>query len=514
MFRQTLHRERRRQDTVRRSDHDEPRSELTSPLFGSEQLTPTVQQSVLMTLSQRTMSLPVGAGMFRYRQTAGSDTDEIKIAAINTSARILPMASPVNLAEKEPRDPTSSAVPDRLEWPEFHTGVAAALQHNHGLDRLDNSKLNFNRPASLDARHAGLLFGLGLSGHLDTMSSSQAYEYLKAKHDPTSVGILLGLAVSYLGTGDPTVTSVISIHLPALHPPQSSVLNVSGMTQAAAAVALGVVHFASGHRTFSNVLLSELCSMKVTNIEDGSACREAYALSAGFAFGMIMLGRGRRVAENAASELDHLRIFRSLILGESNHSLPGSHQADTAVDINITSPAATVAVALMYLRSERKDVAALLAIPDTTRGLEYVRPDLLLLRVVGRSLVLWSQVAPTKVWVEAQIPSVLCEAAGTRTAPTTDLEVSRWHVIAGACFAIGLRFAGTASAEGHATLIHYLDRLTRASYSKGAFMPGPCWMSRELIFLSFAYTQLRRSRAVSAGALSAIASASSASRSR
>ncbi|TKA52490.1 hypothetical protein B0A53_04866 [Rhodotorula sp. CCFEE 5036] len=35
------------------------------------------------------------------------------------------------------------------------------------------------------------------------------YEYLKAKHDPTSVGILLGLAVSYLGTGDPTVTSVI-----------------------------------------------------------------------------------------------------------------------------------------------------------------------------------------------------------------------------------------------------------------------------------------------------------------
>ena len=209
MFRQTLHRERRRQDTVRRSDHDEPRSELTSPLFGSEQLTPTVQQSVLMTLSQRTMSLPVGAGMFRYRQTEGSDTDEIKIAAINTSARILPMASPVNLAKKEPRDPTSSAVPDRLEWPEFHTGVAAALQHNHGLDRLDNSKLNFNRPASLDARHAGLLFGLGLSGHLDTMSSSQAYEYLKAKHDPTSVGILLGLAVSYLGTGDPTVTSVI-----------------------------------------------------------------------------------------------------------------------------------------------------------------------------------------------------------------------------------------------------------------------------------------------------------------
>ncbi|GAA5990300.1 hypothetical protein JCM10908_007305 [Rhodotorula pacifica] len=431
-----------------------------------EQLTPAIQQSVLVALSQRTMSLPVGSGMFRYRQVEGGDSDEIQIAAINTSARILPMASPVHLADKEPRDPTANAVPDRLEWPDFHAGVAAALQNVHVDNRLDSSKLSFNRPQVLDARHAGLLFGLGLAGHLDTMSSSQAYDYLKAKHDPTSVGILLGLGVSYLGTGDPTVTSVISIHLPALHPPQSSVLNVSGMTQAAAAIALGLVHFASGHRTFSNVLLTELCAIKMTNIEDGAACREAYALSAGFAFGMIMLGRGRNFAENAVSESDHLRVFRSLILGESNHSLPGSHQTGAAVDINITSPAATVAMALMYLRSERKDVAALLAIPDTIRGLDYVRPDLLLLRVISRNMVLWSQVRPTKVWIEAQVPSVLAEQVDRRAAPTTDFEVSRWHVIAGACFAIGLRFAGTASADGHATLIHYLDRLTRASYSK------------------------------------------------
>ncbi|GAA5875766.1 hypothetical protein JCM3774_006451 [Rhodotorula dairenensis] len=437
-----------------------------------EQLTPALQQSLLAALAQRTMSLPVGSGMFRYRQTEGGDVDKIKIPSINTAARILPMASPVNLAEKEPRDPTASVLPDRLEWPEFHAGVAAALQHAHGNERLDNSKLSFNRPSNLDARHAGLLFGLGLSGLLDTMSSSQAYDYLKAKHDPTSVGILLGLAVSFLGTGDPTVTSVISIHLPALHPPQSSGLNVSGMTQAAAAVALGLVHLASGHRTFSNVLLSELCGMTVTDVEDGVACREAYALSAGLAFGMIMLGRGRTAAENAAGESDHLRIFRSLILGESNHPLPGTHQAGAGIDINVTSPAATVAVALMYMRSERKDVAALLAIPDTTRGLDYVRPDLLLLRVIAGALVLWSEVVPTKAWIEAQVPSVLPERVGNRPAPISDLDVSRWHVIAGACFAIGLRFAGTASADGHAALIHYLDRLTRASYSKAPTVQG------------------------------------------
>jgi len=445
----------------------------------SDQLTPQIQQSVLLALSARTLTLPVGQAMFLYRTKGTLPPDSIAIPRINTAARIIPMASPVALIEKEPRDPSSaSSVPDRLEWPDFHAGVAAALQLrvdplDGGSDSaagLDSSQISFNRPAGdLDARHAGLLLGLGLTGQLGAMHSSQAYEYLKAKHDPTSVGVLLGLAVSYLGTSDPTVTSVVSIHLTALHPPRSSSLNVSGMTKSAAAVALGLLHFGTGRRSYADILLRELSGVKVMTIEDGSLCREAYALSCGFAFGTIMLGRGRDKA-STAKEGERLRTFRALILGEGNHTLPGLSGAGSAPDINITSPAATVAVALMYLRSERKDVADMLEIPDSLRTLDYVRPDLLLLRTLARNLVLWKGVAKSKEWVESQVPAFLSTAlAQAGKAADPDLEVARWSIVAGACFAIGFKYAGTAAAEAHATLIFFLDRLTRSSFLKCAF---------------------------------------------
>ncbi|PRQ70979.1 anaphase promoting complex subunit 1 [Rhodotorula toruloides] len=454
-----------------------------------DQLTPQIQQSVLLALSQRTLSLPVGWGIFRFRTKTLHPSDAIKIGKINTAARIVPMPSPVALVEKE-REPTAGAPPDRFEWPDFHAGVSAALELQlDGGQAVDSSQISFNRPADLDSRHAGLLYGLGLSGQLGSMLSSQAYDYLKSKHDPTSVGILLGLAASYLATGDATVTSVISIHLPALHPPRSSSLNVSGMTQAAAAVALGLVHFGSARRNYADVLLRELCGIKVTSIDDGSQCREAYALSAGFSFGLIMLSAGRRDKTRSSKEVDHLRVFRALILGESNNALPGAQSAKNVTDVNVTSPAATVAVGLTYLRSERKDVAEMLEIPSTPRNLDYVRPDLLLLRTICRNLILWDQVAKSKEWVESQLlPFLGGEAAASAKTPDADHDIARWSIAAGACFAMGLKFAGTAAADAHATLIHYLDRLSRASYVKTSSIQGK--MKRQALRASLAALSL------------------------
>lgn len=52
------------------------------------------------------------------------------------------------------------------------------------------------------------------------------------------------------------------------------------------------------------------------------------------------------------------------------------------------------------------DVAARLSLPDTHFLLDYVRPDLLLLRVLSRALVMWDDVAPTRAWVAAQASAV------------------------------------------------------------------------------------------------------------
>lgn len=407
--------------------------------------------------------------MFNYQARSRTATESVPILRINTSARILPMASPVALVEKDTRDGPNASLHDRNEWPDFHSGVAAALAQHAGASKIDSAQISFNRPSELDARHAGFLMGLGLVGDISAMVFNQAFEYLKMKHDPTSIGLLLGLAVTYVGTSDPKVTSLLSVHLTALHPPGSSALNVSGITQAAGLVGIGLLYMGTQRRTLSDIMVKELCSIKVTSIEDPTACREAYALSAGFAFGMINLGKGRQPTA-ISGEVATLRTFRALILGESNHPLPGAPPSLHTTDVNITSSAATIAIGLMYLRTERQDVADILEIPDTARRLDYVRSDLLLLRTLSRSIIMWDTILASKPWVESHIPKFILDAVVLQEKTRIvdgELDIARWNIIAGACFAMGLKFAGTAAAEAHATLIHYLDRLTRAAFVKG-----------------------------------------------
>ena len=51
---------------------------------------------------------------------------------------------------------------------------------------------------------------------------------------------------------------------------------------------------------------------------------------------------------------------------------------------------------LMYLKTNNQSVAARLNVPETHFMLERVRPDLLLMRVVCKSLVLWDSVSVCK----------------------------------------------------------------------------------------------------------------------
>jgi anaphase-promoting complex subunit 1 len=55
-------------------------------------------------------------------------------------------------------------------------------------------------------------------------------------------------------------------------------------------------------------------------------------------------------------------------------------------------------------------VASRLRVPQTLFLLDEVRPDLLMLRVVARSLVMWSDVRPELAWVSRQVPGPVQDA--------------------------------------------------------------------------------------------------------
>jgi anaphase-promoting complex subunit 1 len=67
------------------------------------------------------------------------------------------------------------------------------------------------------------------------------------------------------------------------------------------------------------------------------------------------------------------------------------------VNAAVTSPAATLALTLMCLKTGDADVAGWFSLPGSVYELDLLPPSLLTLRVLGRALVMWEEVDATEV---------------------------------------------------------------------------------------------------------------------
>ena len=95
--------------------------------------------------------------------------------------------------------------------------------------------------------------------------------------------------------------------------------------------------------------------------------RESYSLLAGIALGMITLGRGGDL--RGMGDLRLVERLAVLILEPE------------VVNTHVTSLAATVALGLMYLKTNDSSVASRLDAPSTLYELDHIRPDFFILRV-------------------------------------------------------------------------------------------------------------------------------------
>ncbi len=77
------------------------------------------------------------------------------------------------------------------------------------------------------------------------------------------------------------------------------------------------------------------------------------------------------------------------------------------VNLDVTSPGATLGLGLMFLKTNDAAMAASFTIPDTHFALDYVRPDFILLRLLARCLIMWDDITPSQEWVSAQMPALI-----------------------------------------------------------------------------------------------------------
>ncbi|KAI8994045.1 hypothetical protein BD414DRAFT_513664 [Trametes punicea] len=416
------------------------------------------QQVTVHRILERILALPLGRAIFTFGTMATVTKESFAIPKMEFAIRVQP--SNILYTPEVMKMP-----PDHVGWGEFHNGVAAGLRISSHAQTIESSWIKFNRPSELTPEHAGFLYALGLTGHLREMLTWHTFGYLTPKHDMTSIGVLLGLAAANLGSSNKHVTKLIAVHTPALLPTPDVDLNVPLITQSAGLMGIGLLYLGTKHRRMAEVCLNQISRRDLYQPDLSNEHREAYTLSAALACGMVLLGKGTSMPADLVIQ-NRLRL---LIHGEPRLVENGKPRRPT-FDVNITSPAASVALGLMYLRTERQDVADILTIPTTLEGINSIQPNFLTIRAIARAMIMWDKIAPTKAWLVAQLPRVVVTAMDSRfRGQKVDdaFELAYYNILAGACFAIGLKYAGSAREEAYWLLLQYWDMFSQVAFTTG-----------------------------------------------
>ena len=418
---------------------------ITSQPNWSESELLEAQKDHAQMLAYRTLAIPSGRGLMYFSARAPLLTERILIGGFNLSCVMKPDNNTVGIDK-------NAFTEEKVCWAFFHAGVAAGLSVSRDAKGIDTSWILFNKPSQdLSNRHAGFLLALGLNGHLKKIAKWVAFKYLTPKHTMTSIGLLLGLAASYMGTMDSLITRLLSVHVTRMLPPGAAELNLSPLTQTTGIMGIGLLYCNTQHRRMSEIMVSEIEHID-TETEEEPLRNEGYRLAAGFALGFINLGKGFDL-----QGLHDMRLTERLLA-----LAVGSKKVDLVHVLDKSTAAAVIAITLIFMKSENKVLARKINVPDSLLQFDYVRPDIFLLRTLANNLILWSKIEPTFAWIKRSLPMAYRPKSSLEQVKfLTSDDLPFYDIVTGLCFSIALRYAGSGSFVVRDLLLHYLDQLIR-----------------------------------------------------
>ncbi|KAI0838512.1 hypothetical protein F5Y06DRAFT_48401 [Hypoxylon sp. FL0890] len=407
------------------------------------------QKEMVTRLANNTLSIPSGRALMNYGLRFPLLTQKFHINGFVLNCTVKPNNVTVGVDK-------SLFTEEKIAWAFFHSGVAGGLSISRQAKGIDTSWILYNKPGNdLSNRHAGFLLALGLNGHLKGVAKWVAFKYLTPKHTMTSIGLLLGLAASYIGTMDSLITRLLSVHVTRMLPRGAAELNLSPLTQTTGIMGIGLLYCNSQHRRMSEIMMSEIEHIEVEDDEEPLRS-ECYRLAAGFSLGFINLGKGTDL-----KGLHDMRITEKLLTLAS-----ATKKAEHVHILDRSTAASVVAIALIYMKSEDHIVARKIDVPDAPLQFDYIRPDILLLRTVAKHLILWSEIEPTHEWVRKNLPRryharlqpPLYPLDHPARGPLNSTHLPFLTILAGLCWAIALRYAGSGNLRVRDLLLSYIRK--------------------------------------------------------
>lgn len=421
------------------------------------------QKRVMQFVMVRMIALPAGDALLHYDSQTPLMTERYHLPGFSSSCIMQPNGHTVTTDR-------SALTEEKVNWAYFHAGVSTGLRISRHATGIDTSWLVFNKPAELTNRHAGLLLALGLNGHLQNLAKWLSFKYLTPKHSMTSMGLLLGLAASNLGSMDGLITRMLSVHISCMLPAGAAELNVSPLTQTAGLMGIGLLYYNTQHRRMSETMLHEIENMESEDADSGldTLRDESYRLAAGLALGFINLAHGTDLRGLHGIQLQD-RLLRVAVGSRPVHAV---HVFDKA------TAGAVMAIALIFMKTGNTAVARRIDIPDTENQFEHIRPDMLMLRSMAKHIILWDTIemshdrvntgAPE--WIARNLPKCCRTKWNELLGPHAMLRSSDlplYYIITGLAWAVSLRFAGSGNLNARDEILICLDLLWKLSRKRG-----------------------------------------------
>ncbi|VDM38345.1 unnamed protein product [Toxocara canis] len=426
-----------------------------------------MQEQMLTVVNMRTLTQCFGRAAIEFRHLVPPMNMPLSVPELCLQGRLHPCNMPFEMQHTE-----ASKV--MIEWGAFYNGVAAGLRV--GSERscnLDGEWLALSVSEQKGSASAGMIYAFGLNGHMAKINLFTIHELLSAGDRLMSASVLLGYAANMLATGDRQIYKVLVTHLPFMMGPTLLELHIDPMVQTAALVGLGLLFAKSSHLGILSLLLNEIGKPAPLDQEPWTD-RYSYTLAVGFAVGLISLGQGEQLSadipfmERYPSLQSRLLLMmeggpRSLCVFPTNAPTdilpPGTTDSVNANVPQMSNHVMEFDNVNPHL-SRNETVAKRMRAPTTLSKLEKIRPDLLLLRTLCQSLIMWNQIEPSEMYVEELVPSVLrqyvsrffedelilVDEDASYLSTIVDLETiarSYLNIVAGACFAIAIRYASS-----------------------------------------------------------------------
>ena len=340
---------------------------------------------------------------------------------------------------------------DLLDSIRFHNSVVIGLS--------EKSSFSFSDDIDLDVSSIGIFLGNCLKGCCSTIQLPDIYKIMAIPNDRLQASLIIGLMIAFKHTNNKSIIDILKvISDPSLHGSPSLLI------QSLALIAIGIISQSSSPIEIEEMIISHICS-PMTNAFIGfhhiwSACISLGCLR----FGKQLTTKQFEIIQKVMNgcSYDSLRKYTEKIDYSQSHDYSdlrkngnGSVYRNNMISTFVGVPSACLCFGLSYFNTNDETVLSILQIENDLQTIGNTPPDDLLIKVIARSLIQFTEIQPTNQWIYSNVPTCLRQ----HRFASFDIINAKFALVTGACYSLGLKYIGTLHEEVKRLLLQFVEKL-------------------------------------------------------